>query len=292
MGSVDLRGGDKWITVSRDQIFVQRQGSKLWSAVRPGGVNDSWESLRFESSSFGIAGSSSRGGLSLALTEDSGRTWKPIRLTSSLGQVEICDLLALSRTNWIVAGQVWSGWPTAVALETRDGGKTWTTWSFANILGPFLRIVRSGEARIVLIASDMVIPINLRTQKQESGLSFRGDKPMTLWSGSQSGVDLFVVGGWNGFYRFAGGSSLGASLVEDDPRFADPVWFSGVAFCDGKGLAIGALGNILGSFDGGATWRPETKVEAGILRDVTCEGSNFLVVGDQGYVARIRLTKE
>ncbi len=174
--------------------------------------------------------------------------WVPVKSPGRLGYFDIC--FADKNNGWIV-GSAYGD--ERLILHTSDGGRTWQRQSKKGKWAQFLYVNRGCsfvDSQNGWIVGDKGLILHTLTgglvwQKQDSGL-----KPLNV-RGFKMPIDLFSV------------------------QFTDK----------NNGWAVGALGTIIHTENGGITWERQRSGTTQILWDIHCiDRNNCWAVGSRGTI--------
>ncbi|MGH1344394.1 MAG: WD40/YVTN/BNR-like repeat-containing protein [Nannocystales bacterium] len=105
--------------------------------------------------------------------------------------------------------------------------------------------------------------------------------------------DLLRAVGWgNGYFIAVGGDansmvmrSVDGEVWEEDLHPSGGQWKGGVAYGDGRWIAVGGVGTVIRSDDDGSTWVDHEERLPSAGRFVTHADGTFVAIGDNGMIA-------
>ena len=271
----------------RGKIFLSSDGAKSWKAV-DSGTKVALSSVCFPDGQHGwIAG---QAGV-LLHSEDGGKTWKP---QSSGVNTYLLDVDFFDALHGIAVGR------DTTVLATVDGGRTWKrsplkeSTDLFDDLNLFAAAVM--EDRHACVVGDM----GRIFITEDGGQTWSESKTPLYDEQMMMGRILYALAYDSGTLYAAGIDStfvyskdLGKSWTRGDTGFSKPDLY-GIDVVGGMGLAAGSGGHVIGTSDGGSTWRvvdvPE-RVTRFWLSGVDLKGNRSgkvcgLVVGKRGTFGR------
>lgn len=262
-----------------------------------GGATWTRQASNTEEHLFGIGFADARHGWAVGRTgvilrsRDGGATWEP--QASPVADRHLFDVKAIDANTAAAIGD----WGTV--LQTRDGGATWEDRSFGRdviLNGQFWRSAERGwvvgEGGVILATSDG----GRSWVEQESGVykTLFGVTFTDEANGWAAGLDGLILRTRDGGATWA--AQRGAEEVEAfdavavDDAFGNPTLFD-IDVRGRHGVAVGDLGALFVSDDGGESWtRRELDGQAGLqwLRGASlADGGNGFFVGARGLALRL-----
>lgn len=288
-------------------------GGKTWrfrSGVLPGGRPPfSLNRVQFHDSLRGCT--VAYGGIVL-LTQDGGETWRAVRHGRSGGD-------ALFDVQFLDARIGWAAGPGSI-VATDDGGETWRACLYNTsengYITPFAihflnpsrgwlvshggRLMRSDDGGVTWVAIDLP----LREGERPTLRDVTFTDPMNGWVVGELGSIFHTADGGTTWTRQEHGVPIVRTIPKGEPpRPREPIpdlqtepdrlAFSAVAFADAsRGWAVGYYSDVaesvvLGTEDGGATWRVERVQPGEVLRGIyALDRDHAWAAGDRARTAK------
>lgn len=295
-----------WIIVGSDGTTLETtDGGVTWNDGTEG-ERGTWFDIAFATPTLGVAAFRSTGQETVYRTANGGATWAALPFTQA--PIGVARVVAFgSETHGIVAGSL------GEAIATDDGGATWGDVDPGS--GDINAIVALDENTYVIVGQQETLHRTIDLGANWVRVPFDLNNPTTYLDVARfpESDDLLAIGFDRGIFSGNGGQTwslvssdvvgsravtcpggdvaimAGAQILRSTNRGVDwtPVAdpdenINVVTFGDGQhGIAVGDLGTIFETFDGGLTWQEAEPVTGAYLFAGTFRDPNTALIGGE-----------
>ncbi len=268
-----------WLVGSRNTLMETTDGGKTWEP-RPldlGEQRYTFTSVSFAGDEGWIAGQPNI----LIHTQDGGKTWERVALSEKLPGTPFI-VTALGPKEAELATDV------GAIYRTKDGGENWKALVLGAV-GVVRNMIRDQDGRYAAVSSRGNFystwtpgeldwqPHNRRNSRRLQNIGF--DKSGGLWLIARGGQLLFSPTGEETDWQ-----------EPINPEFATSWGFLDAAFRTPEEMWVtGGSGNLVVSFDGGATWQKDRAigdVPSNLNRVIFLRPDRGFILGQRGYLLR------